>query len=730
MDNNNNLNNPNGTEPYGQPVDAGQGYQQPADKPKKPLGKGAVAGIIGGGVALVAAIVCGIIFIPKLFKSDKEVVLDAFANTFAASESTSGYFEETFGSSEIQSKAAEEGFNYGMELNLDSIQGVEEFGGLSVSFDTNADQETKQGDGSLVVTYNDTDVLNVGYYTDNDKIYVSLDNIVNGYFTLPCEGALDALAESALGEALEISDSGISGDIKFFQDDDATDTDEAASVNGDMVNAIEGIWDNTVFKKEGSAKIDVNGESVTAKEYTVTLGEEDLENALMDIYDAAMTEYQNMDDSNYEDSQTYLEQIKQMIPTVITGDFVLDVYIADGKVVKMTSEADTNIMGVKLSYDFCLDINDDLGGAFELGVMGQTMGISCDITDFRNAPNGEIKLYASDEEVVFDIESENKSTDSSLGFDGSLTCTYDDDTMFKMNMDYTLDTTSNAFSGNVELYVGDDENTVELAFDGQYVDIVKGQSYGCQMDNFKISMAGTELLSMSSKAKVGTAPEIKGIDSSLPTYDITAMTESDFQDVMEANSELSEEWMQTIENCGLGDLFNLIASGEDYIDDDYDDYYDDYYDDDDYDGYAEDMTSVLVSYDDAFSVEILGSLDGLEMTYGCEYFIDYDSDDTYVEYELEEDIDSIDDMLSDFSYYYEEDVIDSEYNQTITLSDGTTIGYDKFTIEGYDENYTYYYFVRDLGGGYVLTSTVTDYANVYSTEEAAETLIEQYFEIK
>ena len=66
---------------YGQQVPPNMGGKKPK-KPKKPMTKGKLAAIIGGSVAAIAAVVCGVIFLPKIFKSDKEVVLDAMEETF------------------------------------------------------------------------------------------------------------------------------------------------------------------------------------------------------------------------------------------------------------------------------------------------------------------------------------------------------------------------------------------------------------------------------------------------------------------------------------------------------------------------------------------------------------------------------------------------------------------------------------------------------------------------
>jgi hypothetical protein len=131
------------------------------------------------------------------------------------------------------------------------------------------------------------------------------------------------------------------------------------------------------------------------------------------------------------------------------------------------------------------------------------------------------------------------------------------------------------------------------------------------------------------------------------------------------------------------------------------------------------------------NIEILGTINGYDMSYGCEYFVDFEDDnaDLSIEYVLEEDT-TAEKLISYYSYYDEDAIKESEYNQTITISDGTELTYARIVIDFYGSECARYYFVRDLGDGYFLTVNVVDYTNSISVEEAAETLSEQYFKIQ
>ena len=105
----------------GQPDMTGYYGQQPMQpqtggkKPKKPMTKGKLGALIGAGVAIVALVVCGVIFLPKLLKSDKEVVLDAMEETFS-SYSTGGERNDVVGFDEVMKAYNEKGGDSSLNL--------------------------------------------------------------------------------------------------------------------------------------------------------------------------------------------------------------------------------------------------------------------------------------------------------------------------------------------------------------------------------------------------------------------------------------------------------------------------------------------------------------------------------------------------------------------------------------------------------------------------------------
>lgn len=708
-----------------QPVNDGKkAKKQKAPKgPKKPLGKGAIAGIICGGVALVAAIVCGIIFIPKLFKSPKDTVIDAFEDTFSASAQTDSYMEEVFGTSDMVKKMEENGASYEYQFSMNlGDEGA-------VDFATNAayDIKNKELGCDLVASFDGTNIFTIQFHADEEKTYLAIPDVIDGYFSIPNKGALQAIANSPIAEAADIKDElnsmGISGgDLNYFPAEEG----EEVEINSDMVKIVDGIWDKLVFEKQGKAKIDVNGETMSAKEYYVTLSEEDIEEAFVGIFDATIQMYKDMyqDAEELAQMEQSMEQVKTLIPSIVSGDFVLKVYIVKDKVVKIACDDDVNIMGMKLSYDCYVDITDDLSGKFELAVAGETVGVSFNLDDYKTAPTGEFKLYTPDGDIKVTIDTKAVDDDSTWSKDMTLAVIVDGETVADGNVQISISKKDYSFDMQLGINV-DGEEIGTVTAKGQYVDIVKGESFGFNLDEIKVSIDGEEM-TMSAKAKMSANPVVPEFDKSGKEYDITTITEDAFNQMIEDNKQKIEDWMQRLQDAGLMDDQATAVEEEPYEPEEEDN------------GDAEvsaEAASTLVM--EEYSVEILGSLPGFTKDYDCEYFIDYVNQDngTMIEYMLEpiaEDY-GVQDIINDFtSVVVEEEKIEGIDYQEITISDGTVVKYCYYVTDLWgDGTHCYRYrFVREIDAEHALVADISFDDGIYSAEELAEAVASQYFSVK
>jgi hypothetical protein len=233
---------------------------------------------------------------------------------------------------------------------------------------------------------------------------------------------------------------------------------------------------------------------------------------------------------------------------------------------------------------------------------------------------------------------------------------------------------------------------------------------------------------VSSEVSIGTKPQVKGIDSSLPTYDITTMSESDLQDVLEENSSLTEKWMKTIEESGLTGLFGLgSSSATDYIYEDDEDTDVDVETDDDEDAdydfeYETDTEYNQHSYkcSDGTVLKIQNAPDGFECTDSSDDYVDFMNDDyetIYYYFQESMELDSLmEDDLSLYDLYYSDYITDKQEGLK-TEVDGVEVTYSKVSMNMYDSDITDYFLYRQLTDGTIIKVEVEMYPGDGSLKE-------------
>ena len=364
----------------------GQQSMQPqtgGKKPKKPMTKGKLGALIGAGVAIVALVVCGVIFLPKLFKSDKEVVLDAMEETFS-SYSTGGERNDVVGFDEVMKAYNEKGGDSSLNLTFNAGEGENAY---AIGWNQNnaVDQKNKKLSADGAITIGGDDLLSYEVFGDEDTMTVGIPELLAGYLVYPADDPMGALANSPAGQSLGLDASALTGySLNAF----ASGSDGSGLTSG-YVSALETIWDAAEFKKQGSAKITVNGENVTAKEYYVTWAKEDLQDACVSAIDGlteAVTGSQDTLDQlgmSADDYTYYMDQLKAAVPSVIKHDLCVKVYVKGKRAVKITCSDKINILNmVKIDYDFWLDAGkDDLSGNLSFDVSDTSVGVKFEAHD-------------------------------------------------------------------------------------------------------------------------------------------------------------------------------------------------------------------------------------------------------------------------------------------------------------------------------------------------------------
>lgn len=506
-----------GQQPYG----AGQ-YQQPyggqpvggkPPKAKKPAKKGTPLKIVIGILIAAAIIVCGIIFIPKLFKSDKEVVKDAFEASKSSTEMF-GYASENYNFEEVLRTYKEKGgqnvIAYGIkDINLSDAASGMDMADMAFTATGNFDPINKQLDYNCKVGVSGQEVLQLNVFADETNTYIEFKDLINAYFSLPNDGFLQAIADSYIGQQMDL-DTG-SFDITNASIDYFSDYDFSLSLEGQPDNIIadfpEELWDVAEVKKQGKAKVTVNGEDIVTKEYYVTIAETDLENALKNLI-TETTSDPNFADAMGVDAAT-IEQgvtlINAMIPTLISGDFVFEVYIDDGKVVKITSSDEINFgfAGGTIEYAVNIEMLDDyFNCSASMSVDGEKLeigfGADEDDTDTKNVITGEVYMIASGESIIIDFMNDlNKSDDA---FNGALKVNYN----------------------GLEM--------MGLSYNGKFTDAKSTKKFGVELEDVTMSADGESVSFYIDCAFDTTTVNVNAMDSSKPVYEVSGITEEDFYD--------------------------------------------------------------------------------------------------------------------------------------------------------------------------------------------------------
>ncbi len=549
-----------------------QPVQMPAQTPgkkvkkvKKPWSKGKIAAVVGGCTVGVAAIALAVIFlIVPLFKPAKDIVVDAFENTFSM-EANQSYLVETFATDEIIDKILESGGDISFGVAVNSVDGVE-MDTLAIDLTNSYDPVNKLINMGVILEYAEQALLTLNLYGDETNTYLELPDLFNAYFSFKNDDLLGGIEESYIGSLVDLSalESIPPLSLNYFPDM----SEEGTEVSSDVVAAIEELWDNVEVEKDGKKKIEVSGETIKAKKYIVTFGEENIEEALTDVMNYAISELaadpeylasMNMDAATFE---AYAATISSYVPMLVAGDLKANIYIYKDKVVKIELDDDVNMLGTTIEYDCFFDLYDgDEELQIELSVSamgeaGESIGMYLDIDDYATAPTGSYKVVADGETAVININSTREETDAQTVFNSKITPEGSEN---YIEVGYVYDKNAMTFTANGKVYDANSNETYGVDIAGAYVGVEKGVKFGVKLDkialttNDQVVAEASAYVTMDSSANSATA-----IDSSVAVYDFVNMSDVELQNLILDNMDNIMDWAESVEDA-LGDLISLTG---------------------------------------------------------------------------------------------------------------------------------------------------------------------------
>lgn len=600
-----------------EPVVTSFGGNGGSNGPKK---SGKKVGLICGIVAAVAAlVVCAVLFIPKLFKSDKDVVKDAFKAAFESGNVSSGseYDEEVLGVSELHKTIAEKGGSFDWTATIDSCELLPGMEGASIQLYSSEDIQKKMG-YMFLSCFNNTDSIKLlEGYTDGDNIYIGSPEIIDGF---------------------------ISTSIAALETKDEPDSN-MAKINKEFSDSIK-------VKKTGKEKVVVNGNVVKAKEYTVTIVKDDLVKYLKALVDESAAQAkanpEAMAGANSADVDAAFESVKMVIGMIFTKDIEAKVYVDDGKVVKFVVDDSLNIMGMAtIKYNLNLENDEDkTAGNISFDIGGEKAEIIFDVSGKKSNPSGNIVVnFGSDSaSVKFDTDSTVNGSVVTDKLNASVNVS--GESLVKIEYTEDIDKSNNAGTGNMKLTVAE-EGEISLDWKAEYSDIEKGKKYCKTLSDINLAVDGESFVTCSVKeiwdVNVGDVPKM---DSSAKVYDYNALSDDEFSKVINDNYDNIEKVLERVAKIfgvdeGVGD-FGYIEDIEEITD----------IEDGLEDGDSSNIDDVKVSSDDMIltgdnvNVKILGSMDGFELEYATGYSVSFaDEEYNYISYQLYGDYNEVDDLL-------------------------------------------------------------------------------------
>lgn len=667
--------------------DISGGYEIMEKKSKK----GLIIGISVAAVVVIAALVTGLYFI--LRKTPEEIVKNAMKDTFAETREK-GYslLNDTLGLSEFSTEKADSEVTFTVdECIVPEYKDIGMTGYASVDATDEDDVKAAMG-GSLEIA---GESLSTDIKFVDSVLYYTIPELSDKTFKLTADDLVAIIQDAASsydGSAVTGSDIDYSELYKKFK--------EVSETAGKNFN------DKITYERVGSESITLNnGKSVKTKKYTMTIPKNSIKEYVNE-YVTAVVDYadENVTDEQWDElgiTKENFEQIANMVPAyfgmLVTKDIVVDYYIADGKIVKLSSSYKVSgftQFQITLDVDFMGDkfVTNDVHGELAMSAGGDDSENSVTYIYDRTSETKDGKWTVNDKATMVldddpDTEAESMSFESEQVFDSS-----------------TNDLT---YTGKVTSTSTDDGIVFEL--DGNYSDINKGKSYTFNLNKFSMTdVDGEVALSVSGTSKVGDLGKTIEADPSAVKFDPNELDKGKLEDIIDKWDKelgLSALDVGVVQDGLLGDSDQTSSDNEEDTADA--EISDEDFDDTEYQGIAMKTSS-------GYTIDIKEPGD-YSRSYASEYTIDlynYDADpsdiyyswDTYssIEDVMKTDLDSRVDI-------YGSDSVKVIETGSVELANGKTAQYQITSIAMYGSMIYYYDFYVNLEGDEYYTVTVTSW---------------------
>lgn len=656
-------------------------YQAPTPKKKKG-GKIALFSLIG--VVAVAAIITAVYFLVR--KTPEEVVKSSMKNTLTESAENS-VLEEATGVSEF----SDDKMDFDMSLTINDIHEMDGIEGATFAADGAFEKDGNLNlNGSITIA---DETLSTSIYCIDRVIYYELPELYDDVFKMDLGAMMDAVDTSEL--------------------DTETQNEVKELYNQYMEPAAEELKNAVTYEKVGKAEVDdYNGNAVKCKQYTVTLT-----TAAVKDYVTALSNYLNeyattyITDEQMEElglSRDEFAQVMTYLPSyygmVFSRDFVLNVYVKNKNVVKITMD-------------------------YRFAALGAEVSLAADYMG-EDEPASDMAIVATvsaEGETQGTFTFTKKTEDSKSEKTTKMVCNVvaRDETVASIEKNDTFTKSSNAFSSNMTISSTDGPVLAyELA--GSLQNVEKGKSFGIAVDTFKLTDGTTVYVDVSGEVRFGDlGAEIKQPDASKNVIDYSEMTDEYMsQNINEENlNRIGDAWGKVFgesipSDDGELDLDDFTSSSDvtDVTGDEDEEVEVDSsnLDDTDYSG--------ITMKSDKYTIAIKDPA-GYERGYADTSEIDIFNDKYNAYYMLTEDCDKekeCEDFISYFEYLGDDCKLIDKKMEQVTGSDGKTMDCYVVNSEIYNMKVVDYYYFYPLNDNDYIIANVNIWAEAEGEEVEAD----------
>jgi hypothetical protein len=514
----------------------------PAPKPpKKKLSKKAKILIFGGiglaALAVAAVFLCIYVFFPAK-KTLEAAVRETLNGEMLVQKSVLG---KEIGFSELNKAFTTEGGEVEADLTLHAQN--EKVDGLGIKLDAAIDQSAKQLSAEIDLSRNGKEFIKTDIFGDADQTYVTVEDLLKGYYSITNKGFLKALMNSPIVQKYmaESSASSVSSVMQSLPDIDLNFFGGTAGNVFDADKFFDSeFWKEVKIGREGSETLNIGSDSVKAKKYSITIPKEKLQEWASNAIDQTMSSMGSMNVGGMDLSQ-YGGQVKSMIKSVFSEDVILYAYVADDKVISIVAQGTLNLLTYKIGY-------------------------KAEFVCYSTDTTSTIKLNASLEmmnQAVIDAKFSvvTKSEGDSINTDvvGTLGAAGQDYISLTYSQKYGK--SDRVFSGTGSMSVKG-SSAGDIRLNGKVDEVDPGKSLKITIEEASIGKMDINLSGTISIKTKSSGAEVKSKDSSKPVVNILTASEEEIKSLVDQNSQVYKDFMKTLGGAGGREMDGIYVITE------------------------------------------------------------------------------------------------------------------------------------------------------------------------